>query len=431
MSTTEVKPRYARSVESWERAKRSLGGGVSTGIRAHMPPHPLFFDRGVGSRLWDVDGNEYVDYVLGWGPTILGHSHPRLVEAITQQVARALTFGSGHRWEYEAAEAVCEAMPGVERVLWSNTGSEAVQSALRLARACTGRNLVVKFEGHYHGWLDSVLLSYRHTTPTHEPTLESLGQNPAVGQDVVTLPWNDRDALNDVMSRYGQHVAAVITEPVLCNSGVIEPRDGFLRFLRDVTHEYESILIFDEVITGFRIALGGATERYLVEPDLHILGKAVGGGSSVSAVAGRSDIIDRVTQGVVHAGTYNGNPVVLSAVCATLRELSIAGTFERLETRGRALADGFRAALIRSGQPFAVNQVGPVVQCALGISRLDTYDEFAAADWDAYNRLVVALLDRGIFALPGGRWYLSTAHTAADIEVTLAAFDDALRVVQW
>lgn len=419
-----------RSLQSWRRAERSLGGGVSTGLRRQMPPHPLFFDRGLGSRLWDVDGNEYLDYVLAWGPLILGHCHPTVVDAMTAQLSRGLTFGSGHRWEYEAAEAVCAAMPGAERVLWSNTGTEAVQSALRLARAATGRRRFVKFEGHYHGWMDSVLVSYRHTSPAHDAELETSGQNPGVLDDVIVLPWNDEQAVVEAMSLHGDEIAAVITEPVLCNSGVISAAPGFLELLRTLTRQTGSLLIFDEVITGFRIARGGATERYCVEPDLRTLGKALGAGAPVSAVVGRGELIDRVTSGVVHAGTYNGNPLVLAAVCATLGELSSEGAFDNLEARGRELARGFTKVLGDAGASFAVNQVGPVVQCAMGIDDLSSYDDFARADWALWDRIVVALLDEGVFALPGGRWYVSTAHSPADIASTVERFAVAVGKVR-
>lgn len=429
MTADRVPPNRTRSLELWHRTERSLGGGVSTGLRRQMPPHPLFFDRGLGSHLWDVDGNEYIDYVLGWGPVILGHCNPAIVTAVTRQMSLGQTFGSGHRWEYEAAEAVCASMPGVERVLWSNTGTEAVQSALRLARAATGRRRFVKFEGHYHGWMDSVLVSYRHTNPKHMPELETLGQNPAAADDVLVLPWNNADAFIQAMATYGSEIAAVIAEPVLCNSGVIRAEPGFLELLRETTVRTGSLLIFDEVITGFRIALGGACERYGVEPDLRTLGKALGGGMPVSAVVGKGDLIDRVTAGVVHAGTYNGNPLVLSAVSATIKELSKDGVFDALEARGRDLADGFVRALGATDTRFAVNQVGPVVQCALGVDELTSYEDFAGADWKLYDRLVVAMLDRGIFALPGGRWYVSTAHSPTDIETTVQVFAEAVRSV--
>ena len=429
MSQVLGEERLRGSAQLWDRAKLSLGGGVSTGVRMHMPPHPIFFDRGAGSHLWDVDGNELIDYVLGWGPLIVGHCNARLVAAVKDQLDRGTTFGSGHRLEYEAAEAVRAAMPWVERLLWSNTGSEAVQSALRLARATTGRQKILKFEGHYHGWMDSVLASYRAVTSDHATTFESLGQTPSSLSDVITLPWNDENAFTATMESHGDEIAAVITEPVLCNSGVIEAAPGFLQLLRRTTQDRGSLLIFDEVITGFRVARGGATERYGVRPDLHTLGKALAGGFSASAVAGRADIIDRVAEGVVHAGTYNGNPLVLAGVQATLQELAGDGVFDRLEEAGRALADGFRDILRRRGARFAVNQVGPVAQIGLGIDSLDSFAQFIRADWSTYDRLVVALLGHGVFALPGGRWYLSTAHTPADIDATVAAFADAVREV--
>ena len=419
-----------RSLECYARAARSLGGGVSTGLRRQMPPHPTFFERGLGPRLWDVDGNEYLDYVLGWGPVILGHCHPALIDAVTVQMGLGQTFGSGHRLEYEAAEAVCAAMPGVERVLWSNTGTEAVQSALRLARAVTGRQLILKFEGHYHGWLDSVLLGYRAPLESGSPPRpETLGQSTTVLGDVVVVPWNDAEAFSRAMAAHGSDIAAVIAEPVLCNSGVIEAAPGFLELLRQTTTDRGSLLIFDEVITGFRIALGGATERFGVEPDLRTLGKALGAGLPVSAIAGRAELIDRVTSGVVHAGTYNGNPIVLSAVLATVEELSRPGTFDAFEERSGELAAGLRQALASAGVAHAVNRTGPVVQCALGVTTLTSYADYAAADWALYDRLVVALQERGVFALPGGRWYISTAHAAADIDATVDAFTAAIRSV--
>lgn len=421
--------KHNRSRQMWRHAEQSLGGGVSTGLRRQMRPHPLFFDHGSGSRIWDVDGNEYVDYVLAWGPLILGHCPPAVVETMTAQLHRGTTFGSGHEWEFKAAEAVCAAMPGAERVLWSNTGTEAVQSALRLARAVTGREKVVKFEGHYHGWMDSVLVSYRHTNPQHTAEAETQGQEVGVLNDVVVVPWNDEGAIKSAMAEHGDEIAAVITEPVLCNSGVIPPRPGYLELLRELTDHGGSLLIFDEVITGFRIAYGGAAQLYGVTPDLRTLGKALGAGAPVAAIAGRADVIDLVTSGVVHAGTYNGNPLVLCAVAATMDELGKAGTFEALKTLGETLAAGFVEAFTRSATRFAVNQVGPVVQCAVGVDRLETYDDYASADWTVWDRIVVELLNEGVFALPGGRWYLSTAHTAADVETAVAAFANALQRV--
>jgi glutamate-1-semialdehyde 2,1-aminomutase len=274
-----------------------------------------------------------------------------------------------------------------------------------------------------------VLISYRHTTPEHTAEAETQGQAIGVLDDAIVLPWNDEAAITSAMAELGDEIAAVIAEPVLCNSGVIAPRPGFLELLRELTDDAGSLLIFDEVITGFRVAYGGAAQRYGVIPDLRTLGKALGAGAPVAGIAGRADVIDRVTSGVVHAGTYNGNPLVLCAVAAALDELGRPGTYDALEAGGQALAAGFTEALARTATAFAVNQVGPVVQCALGVNRLDTYDDYASADWALWDRIVVELLDEGVFALPGGRWYLSTAHTAGDIEATVAAFARALQRV--
>lgn len=414
---------WPESRAAWERAKRSMPGGVSTALRSQAEPHPIFFRGGHGAHLTDVDGNTYIDYVLGWGPDIIGHGHPRLVEAIRDQIALGATYGSGHEYEYLAAEAVLRAYPDFDRVLWSNSGSEAVQIALRLARAATGRQRFVKFSGHYHGWTDPVLIGYRGPLD-RAPAPESRGQSLNAAKDTVVLPWGEVDALAAALE--SGDVAAVLIEPVLCNSGVIEPPPGYLAAVRELCTRTGTVLVFDEVVTGFRVAFGGAVERYGVVPDMSVLGKAVAGGLSLSAVVGRADLLDLTQQGVVHAGTYNGNPLVLAGSLATLEVLAEPGTYERLEELGSALAEGMRVRLRAAGATAAVNQVGPVVACALGVPRCDSFAQFMAADGAGYNRILVELLRRGVFTLPGGRWYLSTEHSAEDVGRTLDAFEDAL-----
>lgn len=417
---------WPASAAAWERAKRSLAGGVSTGMRASMKPHPLFFRGGQGPRLTDVDGNSYLDYVLGWGPVILGHGHPGLTRAVSERLGAGATFGAGHALEYEAAERVLSAIPGTERVIWSNTGSEATQVALRLARAATGRRRFVKMIGHYHGWSDTFLLGYRPNADGQVEALGTQGQRESALADVSLVPFGDLEAVAAVLKRPESDVAAVFVEPVLCNSGVIAPPEGYLAGLRDLCDATDTVLVFDEVITGFRIAYGGAVEKYGVRPDLVVLAKAIAGGYPLSAVAGKASLLERVTQGVVHAGTYNGNPVVLAAAVATMDALSEDGVYPAFDARGRQLADGMRDAIARHGVRGAVNQVGPVVQCLFGVDTAADFGAFLSGDQVFYDRLIVHMLRRGVFALPGGRWYISTAHTAGDVATTVGAFDEAL-----
>jgi glutamate-1-semialdehyde 2,1-aminomutase len=416
---------WPASQHAWERTKASVGGGVSTGLRASMKPHPLFFRGGSGPRMTDLDGNTYLDYVLGWGPVILGHGHPGVTAAVSRQLPLGATYGSGHLLEAEVAEKVLARIPGMDRVLWSNTGSEATQIALRLARGVTGRRRFIKFGGHYHGWSDSFLLGYR---PGADGSLGlgSQGQNPSALDDVSLVEWGDLEAVAELLKAPDADYAAVFCEPVLCNSGVLEPPPGFLQGLRELCDATGTVLVFDEVITGFRIDSGGAVSRYGVNPDLVTLAKAIAAGYPLAAVAGRADIIARTTTGVVHAGTYNGNPVVLAAGGATLDALAAPGVYDDFERRSRALATGARDAFTRHAIPATVHQVGPVVQVIVGVENARTFTEFMAADQEFYDRLTVAMLRRGVFTLPGGRWYLSTAHTDEDVATTVAVIEESL-----
>ena len=414
---------WPRSHEAWERTKRSLPGGVSTGLRAAMPPHPLFFEGGAGPRLTDLDGNTYLDYVLGWGPVILGHGHEGLTRAVAAQLPHGATYGAGHLLEAEVAEMVIERVPGAQRVLWSNTGSEATQVALRVARGATGRERFVKFGGHYHGWTDTMLLGYRPGADGHLG-LGSRGQLPRALDDAAIAPWGDLEAVAELLRT--RQFAALFCEPVLCNSGVIAPPEGFLEGLRQLCDETGTVLVFDEVITGFRMSRGGAAELYGVVPDLVTLAKAVAGGYPLAAVAGRAELLDATTAGVVHAGTYNGNPVVLAAAKATLEALDGPGVYEGFERHGRDLATGFARALEAQDVAATVNQAGPVVQCIIGVEDSRDFEDFLAADQAFYDRLLGQLLRRGIFTLPGGRWYISTVHSDADIAATVRAFEEAL-----
>jgi len=416
---------WPKSLEAWERAKRSLGGGVSTALRANAKPHPIFFRGGAGATLTDIDGNTYFDYALGWGPNILGHGNAALVHAVQTQIALGATYGSGHALEYEVAERLLALFPGMDRALWSNTGTEANLSALRIARAATGKSHFVKFAGHYHGWSDTMLLGYRGQVLNQQPQPESKGQLVEDSHCVHVLPWGQLEAFNELLASRDD-IAAVFLEPVLCNSGVIEPPPGFLEGLRSACDAHGVVLVFDEVITGLRVAPGGATERFGVVPDLIVLAKAIAGGLSLSAVLGKAEFIDMTQQGVTHAGTYNGNPLVLAAASATLDELSKPNTYETFERLAARLASGFRSSFERVGITGAVNQFGSIVQCGLGVVALDSFQAYMETDQQRYDQLLVALLRRGVFALPGGRWYLSTAHDERTIDQTIELFDSAL-----
>ena len=431
--------RWKTSAELLERARNSLAGGVSSPFRAKHPV-PLYFRDGRGSRLWDEDGNEYIDYALAWGPAILGHSHPRLVAALEQQARRPVTYGAQHRLEIEVAERIQAAVPCAARLVYSSSGSEAVQCALRLARAFTGRRLILKFEGHYHGWFDSVLLSHHPAAdelgPLEEPHVvpESLGQTPNAADNVVVLPWNRADLVRRLFERCGPEIAAVIMEPVLCNSGCILPVPGYLDEVARVSRSHVALLIFDEIITGFRMAPGGAQSSYGVTPDLATFGKAVGGGLPLSVVAGRADILDMlVNGGVSYGGSLNGNPVSLCGARVALEELTRGGGAllaqanrfgEQLkrEIGEAARRHGFQATACGFGAAFAIHFTAR--------KELRDYRDTLEDDRTLLRRFLVAALEQGVLFLPDGRFYFSIAHTEQDLAQTAEALERAFRKIK-
>ena len=414
--------RYLRSRELLERSRQSLAGGVSSPFRA-MFPVPLFFEDGSGPRLTDVDGNSYIDYTLAWGPNILGYRHPRMVEAMTRAAAGVHTYGAQHRLEPEVAEKLCRMVPCAERVAFTSSGTEALQAALRLARGFTGRNLILKFEGHYHGWVDSVLLSYRGEG------LGSRGQVPNALENVLIIPWNSPEAVERAFAERGAEIAAVVTEPVLCNSGCLMPLPGFHEFLREITRRHDALLIFDEVITGFRMAPGGAQQHFGVTPDLATFGKAIAAGLPMSAIAGRRDILEEMFKGIVFGGTFNGNPMVLAAASAALDELSAddGASLAKANRLGGGLMAGIRRIAAAKGVPLQVTGFG----AAFGVHftsalALHQYRETFSDDKERLARYVRAMLDQGIYLLPDGRAYTSCAHTEREVEETLAAVERVL-----
>lgn len=432
-----VRRKTRRSGEYYLRAQGSLAGGVSSTIRRGARPYPLFFERGAGSRVTDVDGNVYLDYGLAWGPLILGHAPPEVVEAVAAQARKALTFGAQHELEFEVAERLTALVPCADLVCFACSGTEAVQTALRLARAVTGRSKYLKFEGHYHGWDDTVLVNYHPTADeiraaAGRPIPVGAGQHPH--DTVVVAEWNDRVAVEQAFEAHGQEISAIICEPLLCNSGCLPPSDGFLPFLRDITSSTGTLLIFDEVITGFRLGLGGAQAHYGVTPDLATYAKALGGGAPLSALAGRRDFMDWIAGGrVLHAGTLNGNPLSLAAAAATLDALARNGgeLYDHLWSRGERLRTGIEQILVNAGLMAVTSGVGPVFQVSFMPTRATNYRELLAADTALYGDFALALLDEGVLVLPDGRWYISAAHTDEDVEVTLRAVERAAPGGAW
>jgi glutamate-1-semialdehyde 2,1-aminomutase len=409
------------SLARYERARHSLAGGVSSGLRRNAKPYPLYFTGGAGPRLQDVDGNTYLDYTLGWGPLILGHAHPVIHAALEAQARKGTTFGAQCDLEYEFAERLCRLIPCADLVAFANSGTEIVQLALRLARAITGRNKYLKFEGHYHGWSDQALVSY-HPAASDPIAPVPVGQGQLPHDHVVIAEWNSREQVQQALDSH-PGIGAILCEPLLANSGCIPPAPGFLDFLRAESTRRGILLIFDEVITGFRLALGGAQKFYGVTPDLAIFAKAIGAGLPLSALAGRREFMDYIARGeVVHAGTLNGNPLTLAASQAALSllEAHAAEIYPRLHNLGRQLIQGLQESLAPR-TPIKILGEGPCFCVHFLDETPTTYRTLAAVNKPLYEAFLLALLDQGVMALPDGRWYISAVHTPADIDTTLIA----------
>ncbi len=428
--TNAAQPEPARFDESRrliEAASRFMPAGVSSNFRVGMAPHPLVFERGEGPYLHDVDGNRLVDYYLGMGPMILGHNPETVRRAVVAQLEHGILYGGQSRVEAEAAELFCSLVPCAEKLRFCGSGSEAVQAALRLARAATGRRTVVKFEGHYHGWFDSILVSVAATPenagdrahPNRNPG--STGQDPTAWGSVEVLTWNDL-ALVEARLAAGD-VAAVIMEPAMCNAGAIHPAPGYLEGVRAACSKHGTVLIFDEVITGFRVAPGGAQQLLGVTPDLATCAKAMANGFPVAAVAGRADLLDRfATGGAVHGGTYNAHPGCMAATLATLRALADGSVHKGIEPLGRKLMDGIEATLKRAGIPATVVGFPQIFHVAFGLTEpARDYRDLMRMDRARYVRFCTELLKRRVRVLERGAWFLSSTHDEIAIEETRAA----------
>jgi glutamate-1-semialdehyde 2,1-aminomutase len=420
-----------KSSELFDRAKRVLPGGVNSPVRAFraVGGAPFFVAHAAGARLTDVDGWSYIDYVCSWGPLILGHAHPGVLHAVREAAERGWTYGTPCEAEVELAEEVQRRMPSLEMLRFVNSGTEATMAAVRLARAATGRDLIVKFDGCYHGHADGFLVKAGSGVATLGLP-DSPGVPAVVANLTLTAPFNDARSVADLFREHEGRIAAVIVEPYIGNAGFISPDSDFHAALREVCDQYGALLIFDEVMTGFRVAAGGAQERLGVKPDLTTLGKIVGGGFPVGAYGGRADLMRRVApEGPVYqAGTLSGNPVAMAAGLATLRETNRPGFYDALERRTASLVAGLQAAAQRHGVPMTAGHAGSMWGLYFTAGPVRNYADARKADTALFARWHTAALARGVFLAPSAfeAGFVSAAHTDSDIDFTIAQLDAAL-----
>jgi glutamate-1-semialdehyde 2,1-aminomutase len=414
----------ARSAELFARAQGLLPGGVDSPVRAFkgVGGTPRFIARGKGSAMWDVDGNQYIDYLGSWGPLIAGHAHPGVVAAIQDAATRGTSYGAPIEAELELAELVKQAFPSIDLVRFVSSGTEATMSALRLARAATKRDMILKFDGGYHGHADGLLVQ-AGSGPLTLGQPDSAGVPSSAAAQTLSVPYNDLVAVRDAFAAHAGLIAAVIVEPVAGNMGVVPPEPGFLEHLRVMTREQGALLIFDEVITGFRVGSGGAQARYGITPDLTCLGKILGGGLPVGGYGGRQDIMELVSPlgPVYQAGTLSGNPLAMAAGVATLRLLTEPGVYDHLETLSARLVDGLGEAAERAGVAYTANRVGSMFTGFFSADPVSDYVSAKKADTRRYAHFFHAMLQRGVYLAPSQfeAGFMSLAHTQADVDATL------------
>jgi len=420
-----------RSTEIFERGKKTLVGGVDSPVRAFraVGGTPLVIDHAKGARLYDVDGREYVDFVCSWGALILGHVHPDIVAAISDQASRGTSFGMTSPLEVELGEKITKAIPSVEMVRFVNSGTEAAMSAVRLARGFTKRDLVVKFEGCYHGHSDGFLSEAGSGLATLGISA-SPGVPDAFAALTLNIPYNDLEATENVFKKHPGKIAAVIVEPVAANMGVVPPASGFLEGLRAITKKEKSLLIFDEVITGFRMAYGGAQSVYKIDPDLTVMGKIIGGGLPVAAYGGKREIMQHIAPlgPIYQAGTLSGNPLAMRAGLATLPKLEVPGFYENVNRKTQRLAEGLRSALKESKTRGEVNVAGSLLTIFFADGPIRNYADAKKSDSALFATFFHHMLSRGIFIAPSQyeALFISAAHTDADVDRAIAAARESL-----
>lgn len=416
----------SRNEALFARAQQTTPGGVNSPVRAFRSVGgcPRFFASGQGARVTDADGKSYLDYVGSWGPLILGHAHPAVVGAVQTAAAKGLSFGAPTEAEVEMAELLARLVPSFEMLRLVSSGTEATMSAIRLARGYTGRDAIIKFEGCYHGHADSLLVKAGSGLLTFgNPS--SGGVPDDFARHTIVLDYNDLDQLAQTFASHGERIAAVIVEPVAGNMNLIAPKPGFLEGMRELCTRHGAVLIFDEVMTGFRVGLGSAQGLYGIRPDLSTFGKVIGGGMPVGAFGGKREIMEKIAPlgPVYQAGTLSGNPVAVAAGLATLREIQAPGFYEALATRTRALTDGLCAAAARQGIAFSAQAVGGMFGVYFSAQAPTSYAEVMACDKDRFNRFFHAMLEKGVYLAPSAfeAGFVSAAHSDADIAATVAA----------
>ena len=422
----------SRSEALFSQAQKYIPGGVNSPVRSFraVGGTPRFIAKGSGSRVWDVDGNEYIDYLGSWGPLVLGHAHPAVVEALKKTVEGGTSFGAPVEQEVELAQLICGALPSVDSVRLVNSGTEACMSAIRLARAFTGRDKIIKFAGCYHGHADGLLVKAGSGAMTHGiPT--SAGVPESYASETLVADFNDLDSVAQCFDSYPAGIAGIIVEPVAGNMGVVPPARGFLEGLRELTSRSQALLIFDEVITGFRLEYGGAQTRFGITPDITTLGKIIGGGLPVGAYGGRREIMEMVAPlgPMYQAGTLSGNPLAVSAGVATLSQLKQPGAYGHLESLASRLADGLSDVFTRMEVPSSINRVGSMFTGFFNPGPVEMLSQVETSDVDTHKRFFHAMLERGVYLAPSQfeAGFVSLAHTETEIDQTLEAAEEALK----
>jgi len=423
-----------QSDQLFTEALKYIPGGVNSPVRAFraVGGNPFFVNKAAGSKVWDVDGNELIDYVLTWGPAILGHAHPKIIAAVKAAAELGTSFGIPNPHEVTMAKLICELVPSVQKVRMTSSGTEACMSAIRLARGFTKRDKIIKFDGCYHGHVDSLLVRAGSGALTFGHP-DSAGIPAAFTSHTIVVPYNDFEAVTAVFMANKDQIAGIIVEPVPGNAGLYLPKPGYLEFLREITKAHGSLLIFDEVMTGFRLARGGAQERFGITPDLSTFGKVIGGGLPVGAFGGRAEIMDYLAPigPVYQAGTLSGNPVAMAAGLANLKELHDGGAYAKLEETGKQLAAGMKDAANSAGVPMQFNSCGSMFCGYFTSQPVHNVADAMHSDREKFKKFFHGMLDAGVYLAPSQfeSGFLSTAHTAADIEKTVSAAAKVLRTL--